>query len=101
MARKGGEKMRIVTAEPLGVCWTDSITNRPSGDQGIAQCSPIKGLESCLASPAQAPSSVASSGHCLNKSRRHSKFEKCFVYKQDSPTGCAGNTGNWMGCING
>lgn len=35
--------MRILTAEPLGVCWTDGIAIRPSGDQGIAQCSPSRG----------------------------------------------------------
>lgn len=87
--RRGGEKVKMFTAEPLRFCWGDGITARPGAGRRIAQCSPSRGSKA--ARLPQLSLSVASSGcHGLNKSRRHNKFEKCFVYKRDSPPAVLG-----------
>ena len=90
-ARRRGEKVRMFTVEPLGFCWRDGITARAGTGQGIAQGSPSRGSKAARLPQLSLHTSVASSGHHRqNKSRRHNKFEKCFVYKQDSPPAVLG-----------
>lgn len=88
--RRGGEEVRMFTAEPLGFCWRDGTTTRPSTGQGIAPCFPSRGSKAARLPQLSLHPSVASSGHRLNTRRRHNKFEKCFVYKQDSPQAVLG-----------